>query len=157
MWVGPGRKYLLASGDVWNVRALAPHINLDFNGQCWESTIPNCNPVNRFTRCRHWGEPGHESATSAAHKAVLDPSKREDYKARFTRSATPDELAALRSKAPSTAPDPGNRGRGQARGRTRGIGRPGSFTGRHRYSADHDGLGSSTGMSGSGDVPPYFR
>lgn len=143
-WLGDANSWaLLVSGDVWNVKPAAAAIGADLRGTCWESVLPAVSdPANRFSRCRHWGKPGHESETSSAHKITLSPGKREELKAKFSRPATPQETALMKQAKltadAARAPSPGGRGRARGRARAPRGGRRGRTGGRHNEYLEWD-------------------
>ena len=137
-------KWLVTSGRIWFLDAIAAHLGVTIKGPCWPFLLSGCTDANRPSRCPSWGQTHHESAISAAHALKLKPGKSFDLKeltnnAQFSRFATPQEKAGLSSNRldeqpgqpqPSQQPSQPNPARG--RGRGRGRGRDGRGRGRGR-------------------------
>jgi len=130
-------KWLVTSGRVWYLDAIAEHLGVTLKGPCWPFLLSGCTDANRPSRCPSWGQTHHESATSAAHSLKLKPGKSFNLKelvngAQFSRFATPQEKAGLSSNRldeqpgqlqPSQQPSPPSQPANPARGRGRGRGR----------------------------------
>lgn len=115
------RKYLLISGRVWNVEALAKHLKVQRNAVCWPFLLAYGSHKNRPARCDQWGKPGHKTSDDSAHKipgyprgldlAALTP--------KFSRLASAHDKEVAKVIKPVHA-----RGKGKGKGRGgRGRGR----------------------------------
>lgn len=143
-------KWLVASGRVWFLDAIASHLGVPIKGPCWPFLLSLCSDANRPARCPSWGQTHHESQTSAAHALKLAAGKVFDRQElasdpQFSRHATPQEksgLATNKLRDQPSPPPPGHargRGRGRGRGRDgRGRGRDGRGRGRGGGALDED-------------------
>ena len=167
-YINDGRD-LVISGRVWHLGRIAAHLGVPVRGPCWPFLLAACPDRNRPSRCQHWGQRNHESATSAAHRLELPPGTlfSRDFisdNTRFSRLATAQEKAGLRrslesrrsgagdlpADAPLTPLPQSSRALGQRHGCGRGrdgLQRP--LTPTERYagggepsSTDKDGPGS---------------
>lgn len=83
-----GGKYLLISGKVWNIEALAKHLGVQRSTVCWPFILAGGREENRPARCDMWGKPGHKSASDTAHQLKSHP-RGLDLTALATRFARP--------------------------------------------------------------------
>ena len=128
-------KWLVASGRVWFLEAIAAHLGVTVKGPCWPFLLSMCSDANRPSRCPAWGQLHHESATSAAHALKLKPGKTFDLQelasdSHFSRLATAQEKANLASNRLSDQPTQQQHSSARGRGRGRGRGRDGRGRGR---------------------------
>ena len=91
---------LVISGRVWHLARIAAHLGVPLKGPCWPFLLSSCEDQNRPSRCKHWGQRNHESATSAAHRLKLPPGMSFDRDSlsasqRFSRPATKEERAGI--------------------------------------------------------------
>lgn len=142
-------KWLVASGRVWFLDAIAKHLGVSINGPCWPFLLSLCSEANRPSRCPSWGKPHHESATSAAHLLKLRAGKTFNLQelasdARFSWPATAQEKANLASNRLSDQPNQSqpphqsDKGKGRGRGRAGYVRSDGQWQGQLR-DEDHEG------------------
>ena len=137
-WLNGG-KYLVISGTVWNVPALAKHLSVNFTAVCWPYHLARCKHANRMARCnKHGKSTAHSTANASSHdEAFSTPLDLADLAKEFGRAATQEETQGLCSMPKSkqqaapaaAAPGKGQRGRA-ARGAARGRGQRGRGRGR---------------------------
>lgn len=115
------RKYLLISGRVWNVEALAKHLKVQRGAVCWPFLLAYGSHKNRPARCDQWGKPGHKTSDDSAHKIPGHP-RGLDLAAltpKFSRPASAHDKEVAKVVKPVHA-----RGKGKGKGRGgRGRGR----------------------------------
>ena len=151
-------KWLVASGRVWFLDAIAKHLGVTQKGPCWSFLLSFCQDINRPARCPHWGEKFHENATSAAHLLKLAPGKTFDLQAiandpHLSREATAQEKAGVVNTA-FTSTNQHQRGRGKGKGRGRGDGRG---KGRGRGGGDFIDTDAVNEANTGDDEEPNFR
>lgn len=124
LWLS-GRSELFISGRVWKIRKVAAKLKVSTGHTiCWPVVLSARIGENRLAHCEHPDKAGHETLDSAAHKIAgfRAAALVEDTSLwRYATDREKDALRAQRARAlDADAKDPGQRGRGAARGPARG-------------------------------------
>lgn len=116
-----GAKYLVISGRLWNVTALARHLRVDVNSICWPYVLCRAySNDSRIMRCDKYGSNGHGAHGHGAH---IEVDVESPDLAQFYTPASEADKAGL-----APVPRPNDRGRGgrgtqAVRGRSPGKGK----------------------------------
>ena len=132
-----GLVFLVISGRVWNVTALAKHLRVAIHSICWPYVLARAkSAAARPLRCDKWGQPGHGAHGVGAHISidVDNPTL-----AQFWTKATPADTAGLESIVPqavSSMPSTNSASKGKGKGKGRGRGRGRGGRGGDPYATD---------------------